>query len=342
MHGGDIYKFARERWKEPESVLDFSANMNDFIQVRNMKINSVYIKNYPEVNLEFYKSIVSEHKFKNENVTIIPGLTFFIHNYMAGLDGNVIVISPTFTEYMYAATAAHRIILPFDVINKNPEIIENYSFDTLFLVYPDNPTGQIVNKKNIIKILDICVKKNARLFLDESFIWFVNNRELDEAQLIESYPNLIIGRSLTKILSVPGLRLAYVISSNNNISRIEKNLEPWRISQPALLYLRACNMNFNGIPEIVEKERNYVIKSMESINIKLIGSPKANFATFKLPTGINGRDMKKFLAEREIMIRLLDDYQEFGINYIRISIKKHGKNTVLIRSIREYIGDRHD
>lgn len=342
MHGGDIYRFAREQQGEPESALDFSANMNDFIQVKNMKISSVYIKNYPEVNLEFYKSIVSEHKFKNENITIIPGLTFFIYHYMAGIDGNVIVISPAFTEYMYAATAAHRIILPFDVINKNPEIIENYSFDTLFMVYPDNPTGQIMSKKNIMKILDICVKKNARLFLDESFIWFVNNRELDEVELIESHPNLIIGRSLTKILSVPGLRLAYVLSSNNNISRIEKNLEPWRISQPALLYLRTCNMNFNGIAEMVERERNYVVRSLESINIKLIGSPRANFATFKLPAGIDGMNMKKFLAERGIMIRLLDDYPEFGINYMRISIKKHGKNTVLIRSIREYIGDRHD
>ena len=342
MHGGDIYRFAREQQREPESALDFSANMNDFIQVKNMKINSVYIKNYPEVNLEFYKSIVSEQKFKNENITITPGLTFFIYHYMASLDGNVIIISPAFTEYIYAATVSQRIILPFNVINKNPGIIENYSFDALFMVYPDNPTGQIMSKKNIVKILDICAKKNARLFLDESFIWFVNNRDLDEVELIESYPNLIIGRSLTKILSVPGLRLAYVISSDNNISEIEKNLEPWRISQPALLYLRTANMNFNGIPEMVEKERNYVVKSMESINIKLIGSPRANFATFELPAGIDGMNMKKFLAERGIMIRLLDDYQEFGINYIRISIKKHRKNNVLIRSIREYMGGRHD
>ncbi|MCL4452512.1 MAG: aminotransferase class I/II-fold pyridoxal phosphate-dependent enzyme [Candidatus Thermoplasmatota archaeon] len=342
MHGGDVYTFTEEQGIEQESVLDFSANMNDFINVKNMKIYGKDIKNYPENNLEHYKSILSENKFKNGNIAIVPGLTSFIHFYMAGLKGNAIIISPAFTEYDYARTDASRIKLPFNALNRNPEIIEYYNFDSLFLVYPDNPTGQIMSKDSLIKILDICLRKNADVFLDESFIWFVNKREVDEAELIEAYHNLVIGRSLTKILSIPGLRLAYILSSCENICRIENNLDPWRISQPALLYLRSCGMDFSGIPEKTERERKYMIKSLKKIGLEPVGSPRANFVTFRLPGRINGMEMKKFLATRNIMIRILDDYPEFGGDYMRIGIKKRGKNVILLRSIMEYIGGLND
>ena len=123
MHGGDVYSFAAEQGIKPETVLDFSANMNDFIRIRNLKINSVFIKNYPENNLNAYKSLVSEGKFKNENIAIIPGLTSFIHSFMSYINGNSIIISPAFTEYINAHTDSYRVVFPFDIINKNPEII---------------------------------------------------------------------------------------------------------------------------------------------------------------------------------------------------------------------------
>ena len=247
MHGGNIYSFAEKHGVAPESVIDFSANMNDFIHIKGMKIKSTCIKNYPESDLQSYKSILSGREFKPENITIIPGLTPFIHSFMQGIEGISIIISPAFTEYLDASSENSRVILPMDTVERNPEIIKNYNFKAVFLVYPDNPTGQLISEKSLIKILDICVYKSAMLFLDESFIWFVNKREIDEGKLIEKYRNLIIGRSLTKILAVPGLRLAYLISSPGNINEIEKKLDPWRINQPALLYLRENNMDFPRI-----------------------------------------------------------------------------------------------
>ncbi len=342
MHGGNIYSFAEKHGIAPESVIDFSANMNDFISIKGMKIKSTYIKNYPESDLEAYKSILSGRKFKPANIAIIPGLTSFIHSFMQGIDGISIIISPAFTEYLDASSENSRVILPMDTVESAPEIIKNYNFKAVFLVYPDNPTGQLISEKSLVKILDICVYKSAMLFLDESFIWFVNKREIDEGELIEKYPNLIIGRSLTKILAIPGLRLAYLISSAGHINEIEKRLDPWRINQPALLYLLKSNMDFCQIAEKTEIERKYVIKSLEKAGLALVGHPRANFATFRLPDSVNGERIKEFLAGNNIMIRVLDDYPEFGINYIRIGIKQHKKNIILIKSIEKYIGGFHD
>jgi len=341
MHGGDIYKFAEENKVQLCNVLDFSASINDFIRVKNMIIKKEYIENYPEINLAKYKKILAGNEFKPENIALIPGLTAFIHTFMASVKGNVVIVSPTFTEYLKPQIYGKRIIVPFDILNKNPDILKNYNFDALFLVYPDSPTGQIMDSNSFHSIIEIAMKKNSTVFLDESFIWFVNNREIKEMKLIEKYSNIIIGRSMTKVISMPGLRLGYIASNYSTIGNIEKNLAPWGINEIALIYLSKYIGNLRYLGKKTEIERNYIIKSIKDIGFRAIGKPRANYITFQLPENIDGNNLKKYLAGNNIMIRLLDDYNEFGSNYIRIAIKRRAKNRILINALSAYPGEIH-
>ncbi|WP_337859804.1 aminotransferase class I/II-fold pyridoxal phosphate-dependent enzyme [Ferroplasma sp.] len=342
MHGGNVYEFALKYNIDLSKILDFSANMNDFITVKNLFINKGYIEHYPESNLEEYKKILAGSDFSINNITMVSGLTSFIHLYMNSIKGNSLIISPSFTEYIKSNTSGNKILLPFNAINKNPEMIKNYNYETLFLVYPDSPTGQMMNEDSIHSIIETSMKKNSTIFIDESFIWFVNNRKINEKEMIEKYNNVIIGRSLTKVLSIPGLRLGYVLSNSDTISEIEKTLEPWRINQGALLYLQNYMPHFSGLGKKIEIERKYLIKSLEKQNFTLIGKPQANYITFKLPENINGEKLMSFLATRNIMIRLLDDYCDFGSNYIRINVKRRIKNRILVKNIKGYLGDAID
>jgi threonine-phosphate decarboxylase len=342
MHGGDVYSFASEYNEDLSRILDFSANMNDFIRVNDLVINKKYIRNYPENNLGRYKKIIAGKEFGINNIAMVPGLTSFIHLYMNSIKGNSIIIAPSFTEYIKSNTAGKKILIPFNAVNKNPEIIKNYSYKTLFLVYPDSPTGQMMDRNSIYSIIETSLKKNSTVFIDESFIWFANNREINEMDIIIRYSNVIIGRSLTKVLSMPGLRLGYLASNTDMVSEIEKNLDPWRINEAGLLYLERNMKDFTGLGKDVEIEREYLIKSLENLNLTVIGKPRANYITFKLPENINGEKLKEFLAGKKIMIRLLDDYPEFGGNYIRINVKRRNKNRILVNGIRDYTGGTID
>ncbi len=341
MHGGDIYDFAINNNTTISGILDFSANMNDFIRVKNLTLKREYIENYPENNLSKYKKILACDEFNSDNIAIVPGLTPFIHSFMGSIKGNVIIVSPVFTEYMKSKTNGKKILIPFNILNRNPEILKNYDFETLFLVYPDSPTGQIMNSNSLLSILEISMKKNSTVFIDESFIWFVNNRKINERDLIEKYHNIIIGRSMTKVLSIPGLRLAYIVSNPDRISIIENNLEPWRINEAALLYISSHVEDLSHIAKKTEVERKYLIKSLANKGFNIIGNPQANYITFKLPKNIDGYKLKAYLAGRNIMVRILDDYSEFGSNYIRVNVKRRIKNRILINALY-YYGDTHD
>jgi histidinol-phosphate/aromatic aminotransferase/cobyric acid decarboxylase-like protein len=341
MHGGDIYEFAEKNRVQLRNVLDFSASINDFISVKNMIIKKELIENYPEINLDKYKKILAGDEFAPENIALVPGLTSFIHKFMLSVNGNVVIVSPTFTEYLKPEIRGKKIIVPFDILNKNPDILKNYNFNALFLVYPDSPTGQIIDKNSFYSIIEIAMKKNSTLFLDESFIWFVNNREINEMELIEKYSNIIIGRSMTKVISMPGLRLGYIASNCLTIQKIEKSLEPWGINEIALAYLGSYTGNLTYLGKKTEIERNYVIKSLKNTGYQVIGMPRANYITFQLPENIDGKYLKKYLAENNIMIRLLDDYNEFGSNYMRIAIKRRAKNRILINALSAYTGEIH-
>ena len=155
MHGGDIYDFAINNNTTISGILDFSANMNDFIRVKNLTLKREYIENYPENNLSKYKKILACDEFNSDNIAIVPGLTPFIHSFMGSIKGNVIIVSPVFTEYMKSKTNGKKILIPFNILNRNPEILKNYDFETLFLVYPDSPTGQIMNSNSLLSILEI-------------------------------------------------------------------------------------------------------------------------------------------------------------------------------------------
>ncbi len=343
MHGGNIYNVSKNKNIKLKKILDYSANMNDFIKINDIKLKSEYIENYPEIDLYKYKKILANNEFNARNILIIPGLTYFIHKFISMLKNNIIVINPSFTEYIYSKYDYNKIIINYDTIIKDPDIIKNYNFSAIFLVYPDNPTGNLIDKNILFKLINISYNKNAYFFIDESFIYFVKNKEINENEIINQYNNVIIGRSLTKIFTIPGLRLGYAISDENNINNIEKYLEPWRISEIALKYIE--NLNFDIIDYTKEKtgiERNYMIKKLLKLNFELIGNPEANYITLKLNEKYNAYELKKYLEDRNIMIRLLDDYNIFNKNYIRLNVKKRYKNKILLDNIKNFMVNKNE
>ena len=83
----------------------------------------------------------------------------------------------------------------------------------LFFTNPNNPTGRLTDRKYIRRLLDVCLKKGVYVVLDECFMPFCGE---ENSMLGEygNYPNLMIVRAFTKIFSIPGVRLGYMICSD--------------------------------------------------------------------------------------------------------------------------------
>lgn len=86
--------------------------------------------------------------------------------------------------------------------------------------------------KNLEKLLDIIVDNNKLLIVDETFMEFVEEEEkYSLVKYVEKYPNLFILKAVTKFFGLPGIRLGYGLTSNNDIiEKIYNYKEPWTIN----------------------------------------------------------------------------------------------------------------
>ena len=107
--------------------------------------------------------------------------------------------------------------------------------DLVFLCNPNNPTGLTIPQELLLKILDNCRERNIYLVLDECFIEFLPEPEKVTMQgKLDEYPNLLILRAFTKIYAMPGLRLGYLLCSDEDLlDRISRSMQSWNVSIPA-------------------------------------------------------------------------------------------------------------
>ena len=101
-------------------------------------------------------------------------------------------------------------------------------YDALYLCNPNNPTGILTEKKDLLRILAQTEREKVWFILDEAFIDFIPEESLiDEARAAS---RLVILRSLTKFFALPGLRAGYLVSNPEVIQYFSRDKEPWRVN----------------------------------------------------------------------------------------------------------------
>lgn len=102
----------------------------------------------------------------------------------------------------------------------------------VFICNPNNPTGQLTDKNILEKIILKLKEEKAFLAVDECFLDFVeNSEEYSTVDLINKYDNLIVIKAFTKTFAIPGIRLGYCMSLNEELINNLKSMgPPWNVS----------------------------------------------------------------------------------------------------------------
>jgi len=186
------------------------------------------------------------------------------------------VAVPTFNEY-YDGLPDHKINFYHSEPNDFTidllgfaESVEQSGSNVAVLVNPDLPSGLMVKKPDLAKLLHRLAHLDLVL-VDESFIDFAGTEE--ENSLIadlELYPNLLVIRSLSKDLGVPGLRLGYAASSNQSlVNLLRREMPIWNINGLAEYFLAVLPKYRREF----EESRRQVIADREYFYARLIEVP---------------------------------------------------------------------
>lgn len=336
-------------WRFP-GLLDFCYLVNPYFPSRKMreemKANfDTLLTEYPSgmgVN-----SLLASKYFgvKKEYICVGNGAAELIKSLMSYLDGNLGVIYPTFEEYPNRRES--RTIISYIPDNTDfsytVEDIQLYfehkDISSLLLVNPDNPSGNFISKTDLLELAFWAKRRNIHLIVDESFVDFAMdglNSSLLYNELLESYPNLIVMKSISKSYGVPGLRLGVLaISDIELISWMKTNVAIWNINSFAEFYMQIFGKYESDYKMACEKfvaERSRFFKSLQRISFLRVIPSQANYFLCEVTNKYTSSELTRILlCENDILIKDCSTKKAFnGRSYVRIAVRGKEENDKLV------------
>jgi threonine-phosphate decarboxylase len=327
-------------------LLDFSSNVNPLgfpSQVRDVFKNFSHISVYPDPNSNELKTHLQKYtEIPKDQIVIGNGATEIIYNYCnAFLRKQKVLISiPTFGEYESAAKLNGAKLYFFKTMNLNQRFSEFQDMfskkNCIFLCNPNNPTGVIIKKDNMLKILQSAYDKSILVFLDECFIELVPAGNESIVSYLKEFDNLFILRSLTKSFGLAGLRIGYGLGNKKMIEILQKIKIPWNVSGIAQKSSIKALSDKSHLPKtlnLIRKESKFLINSISKIEGFTCYNSDTNFILIK--SKIKSNQIQKKLLERNILIRDCKSFRGLGNNFIRIAVRTHKENLKLIEVLKE-------
>ena len=199
-------------------------------------------------------------------------------------------------------------------INKKTKII--------FIANPNNPTGSIIFKKELIEFLDKIPPKII-IVLDGAYSEFIKDKNYsDGTDLVNKYKNLIITRTFSKIFGLAGLRLGWGYSNKEIINLMERIRGPFNVNLIAQhigsLILKDNEFLKKSIDHN-EKWRQYLPKKLNELGFK-VKTSYTNFVLVEVDKKNIQKKILNVLKKNKIIVR---DMKSYNLqNFFRVSIGK--------------------
>lgn len=321
---------------------DFSVNLNPVIDEKRVKTllcsMAKYAIKYPEERGESLVKVIAEKEnINSENIVLGNGsMELFYHLFSVLKPKRAFTLEPTFCEYGY--------ICEVNSIKLN-RILPIYEFcwdfayiksllkegDLVFICNPNNPTGTLFNKKDILDL----AKTGAFIVIDEAFMDFSSNNQ-SLLNMAQSEKNIIVVKSLTKIYSIAGLRIGFLVASAEIANKFRKILPLWNVNGLAIEIAKSMLMEQDLIERTkryVCMERNYLVVSMSKFRKLKVYNGEANFFLCKSELA---KKLQSFLLSKDVYIRDNCGFYSLTDEFFRIAVKKRKENRALIKILSEF------
>ena len=328
------------------SIIDFSSNISPIgtpTSVKKiLKKNIENIKNYPDFSSS--SVILSLRKYtqlEKSNLLVGNGAIEIIYNFCFAFlskKTKILIPIPTFQEYETAAKLNNCKISYFKTMDLSENLDQFISKipknGCIFICNPNNPTGKLLDKSQLLQIIKKAKKLSTIVFVDECFIEMVPESNESVISYVKKYDNLFVLRSLTKSFALPGIRIGYAASSKNLIQILQKIKIPWSVNSLAQdaantalknkLHLIKSNL-------VIKKELNYLTNQISKIDGFDCNKSFTNFILIK--TKKNSTNLQKKLLGKKILVRDCKNFRGLNNHHIRVAVKSHKDNLKLVKAL---------
>lgn len=333
-HGNDIFK------GHFSNLVDFSSNVATPKPhgklLEHLAKKAAVVANYPEPHAQSLRRKLAFHHDVNPNQIIVTnGSTEAFYLCAAAYrQQRSMVYVPSFSEYEDACRMnGHQFdFLSVGEFNKPFETIP----DLVWLGNPNNPDGQVTSLEQIEEKLD--AHPQTLFIIDEAYGELCSAFE-SAAPLVDTYENLLVVKSMTKLHAIPGLRLGYLLTSEKIAERIRAHMQPWSVNALAIevgkFILDHEKQLVPDISELLWQSRRLQNQLSEIDGIQAIDSC-CNYFLVQLERGTAANLKAHLLNEHGLLIRDASNFRGLDERYFRIAVQDKKSNQKLVEAIKEW------
>ena len=271
----------------------------------------------------------------------------YIENHVQGHIG---IVYPTFEEYPNRAVA-ERIV---KYVPQHADFaytaadVQTYFSDkeisTLLLINPDNPSGNFIPMADLLSLVEWAGHQGITIIVDESFVDFTDGFEgnsLLHNDILETYGNLVVVKSISKSYGVPGLRLGVLASGNKDlIARMKKEVAIWNINSFAEFYMQIFGKYGSDYTDACHKfiaERSIFFEELQSVPYLRVIPSQANYFLCEVTGKYTATELTHLLLQRyNIFVKDCGTKSAFaGKQYIRIAIRNRADNAFFVEALKD-------
>lgn len=245
----------------------------------------------------------------------------------------IVTHTPSFSQYTWSAALHHCQLVevkdqPGFIIDCEGLIKATHDNQAklLILCTPNNPTGALISKADMEKIVK---ETSCFILIDEAYYDFVDQ---DFKELVLSSSRIITLRTFSKAYGCAGLRFGYGIAQPHIIDMLNQKRQPYNVSSLSQMMAQQMIHETNLVQAQVKQmleDKLRIIEALNSLNCTIAPS-MANFIFFSHP---QIEKLENILFDAGFAIKSFTHHPH-TLNYARMSIPNSYDTQTLLRVLK--------
>lgn len=358
----EIYRIKKEydlkkiyRFDLGENVDGFPPIVNEFVKILyTNKILISRLNQYPDItHTSLRERLGAIFKVPRQNIVISAGLdsildlisrVFFEYKdiYLMPVPG--FFLFESYSERMGASPIFLQLNEEDDfkwtnaIFEKCKELIVRFRPKIIWLSNPNNPTGQMIPDDMLVQIIELADAYNIFVVVDEAYHEFIGDPSDSAARFTYKYPNLMVLRTFSKAFGLAGIRLGYLICSDQDV--IEALLLHRHHFPNTQLSLNIAQLATKDVDFIIKtrftthKRSDILFQNLEKLKTFKFIPSKTNIFMLK-NKHLNASELDQRLKKKGIIASHLNITGIVKDDYLRITIRTEEDNEYLYQVCKE-------
>lgn len=350
-HGGDIISAACFAGLAAEKILDFSSSINplgpppglyDFL-AENLPV----ITRYPDPLARQLCAAIEAHYRPYADFVPGNGAAELIFLLLRALSPRTVLLpAPTFSLYERAAMSVGSRIIFHRLTAESGFCLEHSRFcadirkrcpELVFLCNPNNPTGELLEREQLLAIAKEVSAVGGLLVVDEAFLEFREDYRRRTLLSVAGVDNVAVLCSLTKMFAIPGLRLGFLAGPSRVCNAVRAARDPWSVNALAQLageYALAQKGFTEKSAAAVSALGKDLAQALSGLPWLTTALPTVNYLFLESRT-LTSAELQRRLLASGILVRDCSNFRGLDSQHVRVAVRTAAENERLLEALKE-------